>query len=305
MKEIYLSSHVQIDWKFHAYTGIVLLDIKLGDTLIENIGVLVIKDTALTAQSHKEIPGIIGMNCLSKYPEIISASVQAGINCNSLSVNKSISGFVKVAGTGKICIHANSLSKVRVYPATKLSGLIIVEPLQQPHKGLKLVPTVTDVGQSKSFFIHLINFTDNDVWIEADTRIAVFNQVEEILEPQHTKLDYQVTSNEIVVSPVYSQIESQVNTTETEIGTRLYSDNSVPNVDLTDFKGSHDELEQIKALLRKHEAIFVKDGEELSCTPTIRHKVNTVDDEPIQQRYRRIPPHQWAACQTTSRRTCQ
>ena len=49
MKEIYLSSHVQIDWKFHAYTGIVLLDIKLGDTLFENIGVLVIKDTALTA----------------------------------------------------------------------------------------------------------------------------------------------------------------------------------------------------------------------------------------------------------------
>ena len=83
MKEIYLSSHVQIDWKFHAYTGIVLLDIKLGDTLFENIGVLVIKDTALTAQSHKEIPGIIGMNCLSKCPEIISASVQEGINCSS------------------------------------------------------------------------------------------------------------------------------------------------------------------------------------------------------------------------------
>ena len=49
------------------------------------------------------------------------------------------------------------------------------------------------------------------------------------------------------------------------------------------------------ASLRKHEAIFVKDGEELSCTPTIRHKVNTVDDETIQQRYHRIPPHQWAA----------
>ena len=59
-----------------------------------------------------------------------------------------------------------------------------------------------------------------------------------------------MTSNEIVVSPVYSQIESQVNTKETEISTRLYSDNSVPNVDLTDFKGSHDELEQIKALLK-------------------------------------------------------
>ena len=75
------------------------------------------------------------MNCLSKCPEIISASVQEGINCNYLSVNKSISGFVKVAGTGKICIHANSLGKVRVYPATKVSGLITVEPLQQPHKG--------------------------------------------------------------------------------------------------------------------------------------------------------------------------
>ena len=40
---------------------------------------------------------------------------------------------------------------------------------------------------------------------------------------------------------------------------------------------------------------FFQDGEELSCTESNYHPVNTIDDKPVVQRYRRILQHQWQA----------
>ena len=68
-------------------------------------------------------------------------------------------------------------------------------------------------------------------------------------------------------------------------------DNSLQNVDLSSFEGTMEELEKITDLLKKHEGIFMKKGEPLGCTKTVRHTITTVDEIPVSQPYRRIPPH--------------
>ena len=50
---------------------------------------------------------------------------------------------------------------------------------------------------------------------------------------------------------------------------------------MSHFTGSPIELEQVKALLRKNADVFIRDGEELSCTKSIYHPVNTIDDKPV------------------------
>ena len=267
------------------YTGIAILDVEIGNTKIKDVGILVVRDTELTADARKEVPGVVGMNCLIKLPQLVSALSEEGTICNTTTVEEPKVGIVKIAGIAGTLVPANSLTKVKVFTSQLFKGTVLIEPIEQSPQGIRLSPTVVDIGKGGTFEIPVLNQSNRDIVLKPRTRVATCHCASEVLEPIKARLDFEVSSNEIIIS------SASVGERESELNKTCYT----PNVDLSHFTGSPTEVERVKALLRKNADVFIRDGEELSCTKSIYHPVNTTDDKPVVQRYRRIPPHQWQA----------
>lgn len=54
-----------------------------------------------------------------------------------------------------------------------------------------------------------------------------------------------------------------------------------------------EEVSQVKALLRNYHTVFSAHEGDLGCTNLITHEIPLVDDIPVRQRYRRIPPSEY------------
>ncbi len=56
--------------------------------------------------------------------------------------------------------------------------------------------------------------------------------------------------------------------------------------------GTAEQQMELKALLLRYVDVFALDDEELGFTDRVQHEISLVDDVPISQPYRRIPPTQ-------------
>jgi hypothetical protein len=63
---------------------------------------------------------------------------------------------------------------------------------------------------------------------------------------------------------------------------------------LSDFPGTPDEKQRATELFKKYADVFAHDNMDLGRTTAIKHGIPTVDDKPVTQRHRRIPPNQFA-----------
>ena len=74
----------------------------------------------------------------------------------------------------------------------------------------------------------------------------------------------------------------------------VYKDGSFyqlpPGVDLGSCDLSGEELDRVVHLIQKHDAVFSKDSLDLGTCDKVPHKILTVDEVPVSQPYRRIPP---------------
>lgn len=61
------------------------------------------------------------------------------------------------------------------------------------------------------------------------------------------------------------------------------------NIALPSFEG----LRTGKAVNNKYQVIFSTTEGEISCTASIKHEIPLVDDKPVRQPFRRIPPSQY------------
>lgn len=62
---------------------------------------------------------------------------------------------------------------------------------------------------------------------------------------------------------------------------------------LVDFSWSNLSLLEKEALIRKYSAVFSQSDGDLGCTNFIEHEIPLLDETPICQRYRRLPPSQY------------
>lgn len=54
-----------------------------------------------------------------------------------------------------------------------------------------------------------------------------------------------------------------------------------------------EQIQKVRQLLGKHARVFAKSETDLGCTNVIEHEIPVVDEAPVRQRYRRIPPSQY------------
>ena len=285
------------------YVGYFEADVECCGKLIEKRGILVVQDPPNASSQRRKaaVPGLLGMNVIGKCQDILKQNfgscymeqmttewrdVFQAVTHSALSV----AGLAKIAGRSGVRVPAGSVSTVQITGWRGRPGdndLVIVESLQGPLPGsgkLSLVPTVTQVRHGRAF-IRLVNFSPEDVYLEPRTRVGVMHHVMGINSDESGLNFYQGSSNEVHIRPADKAVHGGE-------GRNQGKQVSIP-VDLSDIECSIKEKDQLSKLLQNHAHLFVDDDDDLGYTDRVKHQIHTVNDVPVNQPYRRIPPSEY------------
>ena len=263
------------------YVGIAVIDLDVSGFLIKQVGVLIVKDIPELHHDKNKVPGVLGTNVLSQLPNWQSVLKQEAPNLNSgnTETQKLKYAVVRSSGIKDVLIPAQSAVNIQVH-TNDTTGVQIIEPLPNPIKGhLSVSPSLLNFSKENPM-LQVVNASLEDVWLKPGTRIAFSQPIQEVFSGQHYIID-------IVPKQHGLTIEAK-NVIETKDNSKDHTD--FPRVDLSRCE-TESERSKITELLKKHSDVFMKKGEELGCTRTIVHKIKTTDNVPVNQPYRRIPPH--------------
>ena len=260
------------------YLGLAIMDVQLDDEVIKDVGVFVMKDTEETKVTRESVPGIIGTNVLGKLKKFASL-----LKPMSDIEKKQETCIARVAGNCDQILPASTVSRIAVTCPVKQSALIgpLCKPLDQ---GVEIVPTLVREGEGP-VKVPVINTSLQDIILKKGARIGLIWTDVEI--EQESRVDVTVTLNQIIVSSNIDIIgDKHGDETETDFS-------HLPKINPTEFCGTELELQMAENLFRKYSHVFLREGEPLSFTPSIKHQIRTYDDEPVTQPFRRLPPYQW------------
>ena len=154
--------------------------------------------------------------------------------------------------------------------APRWNSLDIVEGLKTEAK-VELTPRLTPrltpvvkVGGGR-LPVRLTNTKHHDITLKPGTRIGMISKVSNFKD------------GTIFVEPANTNPEEEL----------------LVGLNLENFQGTEQDKRSLVELLLKYKEILTKLGDTLGYTTAIEHHIKTVDNIPVQQPYRRIPPHQW------------
>lgn len=285
------------------YLGYIELDLYILGVTLPRRGVLIVKDPPddYMRQKKAAVPGVLGMNVFNPLycellkvygPELWEApvvqSAPPGLKkvlryCQVMEAMASSPEphLVRVQGKRPLCIPAGSLKYVPVTcPDVPLHQPIdlMVEPLGPEHnalpEGLLVSPSLIKAEQGRAF-VPVTNVGTSDVWLTPRRVIATVQTVDFVLGEQ-SQIKVSVDSHSCTAF-----IES-LEKTDTGGMVLPEFDNLEPR-----------EQQQAKALLTKYISVFAKSDLDVGCTNLITHEIPLLDDTPVRQPYRRIPPSQY------------
>ena len=269
------------------YMGYIELDVEVDGVRIPGCGILVLKDTPAAVSNRRVAPGLLGTNVLAHLPKFAEILQPSSLSKRRSLATKS-SGFVRVSGRDAVLVPANSVANVNVN-GTPCGSCALVEPLRGPLPGnLIIANTLVDASRT-CFSIQVANPTSKDIWLKPRTRLAVVCSIGRIMTSETLNVD--VRTDEIIVSCTEVAGPQQVgDTTDGDTGTVILP----RGIALSDFPGTPDEKQRATELFKKYADVFAHDNMDLGRTTAIKHGIPTVDDKPVTQRHRRIPPNQFA-----------
>ena len=164
------------------YLGYVELDVEAMGLIIPKRGFLIVKDSAHSST----VPGLIGMNIVKKCKELVHAEFDTTLQgkCDSrwreafhLLQTATVTdrpSFARVAGKDIVHVPASSAATVMAGGLRTVSedgSLLLLEPTSAPLPGgLVVVPTLVS-SESHVFPVHVMNLSDEDIWLRPRTRL--------------------------------------------------------------------------------------------------------------------------------------
>lgn len=276
------------------YLGYVELEIEVMGLTIPECGFLIIRDSD-AAELDSTPPGIIGMNIAQRCRELAltefdttlggkldSVWREAFHRVQEVEVIRTLSA-ARVTGRTKTHVPASSLATVyaRVNKrALDPGSWLLLEPGSTPLTGgLIPLPTLVSSG-SRVFPVQVVNFSQGDVWLPAKARLGILHPC------------YCVENNPYEVRFQRISIDQEEVTMDQE--TRSESDTD-PHDLLNRLRvgGTPEQQARLGALLRQFVDVFAVRDEDLGYTDRVKHEIPLMDDKPISQPYRRIPPTQF------------
>lgn len=273
------------------YIGYLELDVELCDKVVPHCGILIVKDPPGAACST---PGILGMNVIRRcYAELFGAlgpslfeapavlkapaPVMVALQkCHETHPKRQSACTVKVRGRRAVRLSGGTM---RLVPSTcsedLAEGNVLLEP---PDTGLPaglLVSSCLLRVVRGTTYIPVVNVGTTDVLLYPRTTLG------SLTEAQIVSLPVGVTEDRTVLASVEMQTVSPT-----------VSD-TLAALDLPALEG--EEVERVKSLLRKYQSVFASHENDLGCTNLLSHDIPLLDETPVRQRYRRIPPSEYEA----------
>ena len=273
------------------YVGYLELDVQLCGRVLPACGVLVVKDPSAGVSS--QVPGVLGMNIIRRcYGELFGQhglklfdeSVVSGApklvtqalhKCHEVSVLASQrAGEVKVRGNKAYRIPGGMLKIVAATCSEQYAGTTAL--FEPPESGLPagllaspaLVPVVRGTA-----YIPIVNVGSSDVLLYPHALVGTLEAACVVSLPAG------VTEEPPVVATMFSQSVSM--TVQEQIAALEFG--HLP-------AGAQGE---VRALLNQFSSVFSAHDGDLGCTNLISHEIPLLDDAPVRQRYRRIPPSEY------------
>ena len=241
------------------YEGVIMADVEIYGLLLKDMGMLVTQNRT----EETEVPILIGTNIIQEVPQLRAL---LGKTCEPTSK------FVRVSGREAVVIPKSSTCEIFAV-APRWNSLGIVEGLKTEAK-VELTPSVVKVGGGR-LPVRLTNTKHHDITLKPGTRIGMISKVSQVqsgLEPEVNFKD-----GTILVEPTNTNPEEEL----------------LVGLNLENCQGTEQDKRSLVELLLKYKEILTKSGDTLGYTTAIEHHIKTVDNIPVQQPYRRIPPHQW------------
>lgn len=288
------------------YIGYIEADVECMGNVIEDRGILIIKDTedGMTRKRKHNIPGILGMNIIGQCRDIFIQKhgnyyheKVSEISCNSKiksafrvcdQENRTVYGFAKVSARHPVRVPARSVIVINATgPPIPGNYSAVAEPLSHSeHLSDSIVIVRTFVQVIKGhFYLRLANITDSDVWISPRTRIAILSKGEEVINEISDPVQF---SNCGTVQEIFVQCYVTESTTERSCDPEFRIPVNLDKVDATD-----QEKRSIELLFHRYHDVFSKSDLDTGFTDTVKHKITLTDGVSVNLPYRRIPPTQF------------
>ena len=219
-----------------------------------------------------------------KNRKIVSPEWSRVLKIASYTRPVSVHGFAKVAGKSQVRIPAGSISVIRVNgwqgPQNSKTAAL-VEPLSGQTPGnIIVINTMTQVVNGQ-LYIKVANISNEDVWLKPHTRIGVLHEVNDAMDTKNTVDFKRVSINEEVLFVRDSMTDKEQR--------QLFK---CP-IDLSNVECTCEQRQKFENLFQKHAIVFIENENDLGYTETVKHKIPTIDQVPVAQPYRRIPPNQF------------
>lgn len=276
------------------YIGYMELDIELCGRVVSDCGILVVRDPPGGSSS---IPGILGMNVLSRcYRELfgqygstlfelplVTRDIelsQAFQTCQKVHGVLPCGGNVKVRGRRVCRVPGGTLKFVTATCSSAFSDKIVLfEPLETGlPAGLLASPSLVRVNGG-TVSVPVVNVGVLDAVLYPTTILGKLWEV--------FLVDSPVGLTEV------SMGNARIATCDTVVASEA------EHVEKVELQGlSDEEQEQVRALLREFQSVFSAGEGDLGCTDLLSHEIPLIDEIPVRQRYRRIPPSEYELVKT-------
>ena len=275
------------------YIGYLKMDVRIGDVTVPERGVLILKETPDTVGGRRPFPGLLGTNILDHVPKF--AELMKGGTGSEDPRDDEISkgqtcGFVRVAGRETVWVPSNTVCDI-VVTGPACGGNAMVEPLTVPIQG-NLQVACTFVRATRTHYtIQVANPTSKDIWLKPRMRLGTIHTAEQV--SCGAQISFQVSCNEMMVTACQPEADCHPPTTQwggKNTGPQLTETALPDGISLDNFPGTTEQKDEALRIFAEYGDVFAREGEEIGCTPTVQHKISTVDEQPVAQRHRRIPP---------------
>ena len=209
-----------------------------------------------------------------------------------------IKGTVKL--TQNVKLKPGQTRKVKSRSNHPLNGKrvnVILEPTEE-EEGSYTVPSYNFVkGNSRSIHVGLRNLSCRIVTLKKGTVVAQLspaNEIPKLLAPKLKSVDHELESvkNEGLESskPEFMETADLLPKLTQERREKLFS-----KLDLTGYDDwTPEQHKATDNVIERYHHIFAVEDLELGCTGLVKHEIKLTNYVPFKERYRRIPPHQYA-----------
>ena len=289
------------------YLGYMELNVTVLGKTLSQMGVLVVEDPLdEPIPQQQAVSGLLGMNIIrhcyrllfEQYgPRLFESPVLQAASkewketlsmCHRIEAlnSQGCLGIAKVHGRA-VRVPAGSLKWISTScPCTfnTTLPLVLLEPLAKGNplpSGALVSAALLSVHQGK-VDIPVVNVGTEDVWLQPHTQLGELHVVE---LPR--------SESSILIREIDDQNTLAVIQEVTAV--------CPPSIDLSRLSWPNLSSEQTKQcieLLQKHVTVFSQGEGDLGCTTLVEHEIPIVDDGPVRQRYRRLPPSQYEQIKT-------